>query len=57
MLADTTVGGLKIDVDTKDGVVTLTGNVNSAAEKRKAVEIARESDGVKSVTDRLKIVK
>jgi osmotically-inducible protein OsmY len=57
MLADTTVGGLKIDVDTKDGIVTLTGNVNSAAEKRKAIEIARESDGVKSVTDRLKIVK
>jgi osmotically-inducible protein OsmY len=57
MLADTTVGGLKIDVDTKDGVVTLTGDVKSAVEKRRAVEIAKESDGVKSVTDRLKIVK
>ena len=57
MLADTTVGGLKIDVDTKDGVVVLVGNVGSAAEKRKAIEIARETDGVKSVKDQLKIVK
>jgi hyperosmotically inducible protein len=57
MLADNDVSGLKIDVDTKDAVVTLTGNVTSAAEKRKAVEIARETKGVKSVKDQLKIVK
>jgi len=57
MLADTTVSGLKIDVDTKDGVVVLAGNVASAAEKRRAIEIARETDGVKSVKDQLKIVK
>jgi hyperosmotically inducible protein len=57
MLGDTTVAGLKIDVDTKDSVVTLTGNVASAAEKARAIEIARETDGVKSVTDRLKVVK
>jgi hyperosmotically inducible protein len=57
MLADTTVSGLKIDVDTTDGVVSLTGDVASALEKRRAIEIARETDGVKSVTDHLKIVK
>jgi len=57
MLADTAVAGLKIDVDTKDGVVTLTGNVTSAAEKRRAMELARETAGVKSVKDQLKIVK
>jgi hyperosmotically inducible periplasmic protein len=57
MLADTTVSGLKIDVDTTDGVVVLAGNVASAAEKRRAIEIARETDGVKSVKDQLKIVK
>jgi len=56
MLADTTVSGLKIDVDTKDGVVILIGNVASAAEKRRALEIARETNGVKSVRDELKIV-
>ena len=57
MLADTTVSGLKIDVDTKEGIVSLGGNVASAVEKRRAVEIAKETDGVKSVSDRLKIVK
>lgn len=57
MLADDTVSGLKIDVDTKDGVVTLTGDVKSAAEKRRAVEIAKATDHVKSVKDQLKIVK
>lgn len=57
MLADTTVGGLKIDVDTQDGVVVLTGNVSSAAERKRAIELARETNGVKSVKDQLKITK
>jgi hyperosmotically inducible periplasmic protein len=54
-LADTTIAGLKIDVDTKDNVVTLSGTVSSAAEKRHAVEVARATDGVKSVVDRLTV--
>ncbi len=57
MLADTTVSGLKIDVDTTNAVVTLKGDVSSAAEKRRAIELARETNGVKSVKDELKIVK
>jgi hyperosmotically inducible protein len=57
MLADTAVSGLKIDVDTANGVVTLTGNVKSNVERRRAVQIARETDGVKSVKDNLKIAK
>jgi osmotically-inducible protein OsmY len=55
LLADTTVAGLKIDVDTKDGVVTLTGTVRSAAERDQAVRLARATDGVKDVIDRLKV--
>jgi hyperosmotically inducible periplasmic protein len=55
LLADDDVSGLKIDVDTTGGVVTLTGNVKTAAEKAEAIRIARETDGVKSVEDRLKI--
>ena len=55
LLADTRVGGLKIDVDTKDGVVTLTGKVKNATEKNTALQIARGTDGVKSVTDNLTI--
>ena len=56
-LADTAISGLKIDVDTKDDVVTLSGTVPSAAEKRKAVEVAKATDGVKSVIDNLKVGK
>ena len=44
LLADTKVGGLKIDVDTKDHVVTLTGQVHSAAERAEAVRLAQDDD-------------
>ena len=40
-----------------DGVVTLTGTVRTAAEKKKAIAIAKDTDGVKSVVDRLKVGK
>jgi osmotically-inducible protein OsmY len=55
LLADTDVGGLKIDVDTKDHVVTLTGTVDSAVEKAKALRIAGEVGGVTRVEDQLTI--
>ena len=55
LLADPDVGGLKIDVDTRDGNVTLTGTVATAAEKAQAVKIARATDGVKHVVDNLKV--
>jgi hyperosmotically inducible periplasmic protein len=53
LLADTKVGGLGIDVDTKDNVVTLTGKVRSAAERTEAVRLARTTTGVKSVVNKL----
>lgn len=55
LLADKTIPGLKINVDSRDGVVTLTGPVSSEAEKAKALRIARETEGVKSVVDELKV--
>src|SRR5262245_51776939 len=55
LLADTTVGGLKIDVDTKNGVVTLTGPVHSGAEKDQALSLAKGTSGVKRVVNKLKI--
>ena len=45
-----------IDVETKAGVVTLTGTVETAAGKSRAAAIAKATDGVKSVNDRLRIV-
>jgi osmotically-inducible protein OsmY len=55
LLGDTKVGGLKIDVDTKDNVVTLTGPVHSLEEKNEAVRLARNTTGVKRVIDKLTI--
>jgi len=56
LLADPSASGLKIDVDTKDSVVTLTGNVKTADEKTRAEEIAKGTKGVTSVVNNLKIV-
>ena len=55
LLGDTKVGGLMIDVDTKDNVVTLSGTVRSAEEKAEAVRLARTTTGVKKVIDKLTI--
>ena len=56
-LADTKISGLKIDVDTHNSVVTLSGTVPSATERALAVKVAKETDGVKSVVNHLKVGK
>jgi osmotically-inducible protein OsmY len=57
MLGDTRVPGLTIDVDTKEGVVTLTGTVATSTEKERAVQLTKNTNGVKSVVDRIKVGK
>ncbi|ADV28394.1 transport-associated protein [Pseudoxanthomonas suwonensis 11-1] len=58
LLADSDVSGTKIEVDTVDGVVFLTGNVDSQAQVNEAKRIASEIDGVGKVdTSRLKVGK
>lgn len=47
--------GSKIDVDTKDNVVTLKGTVPSPAGRLRAVELAKATEGVKSVVDQLMV--
>jgi osmotically-inducible protein OsmY len=54
-LADTAVSGLKIDVDTDGGVVTLTGTVGTREEAARAVTLARDTSGVRRVVDRLTV--
>ena len=49
--------GLKIDVDTRDAVVFLTGAVGSDAEKDKAVQLAKDTKGVKEVKANLTLQK
>jgi hyperosmotically inducible periplasmic protein len=54
LLADPQVGGLKIDVDTRNGVVYLTGDhMKSQAEIDQAIKLAKETSGVKSVENKL----
>jgi osmotically-inducible protein OsmY len=48
-------GGLRIDVETFKGVVTLSGFVRSAAERDKAIAIARKINGVTDVKSTLQI--
>lgn len=55
MALDDTVRALSIDVDTTGTAVTLSGAVHSEAERARALQLARETDGVTSVTDRLVI--
>lgn len=57
LLGDPAVGGLKIDVDTRDGIVTLTGEVKSQAERDQALKLTRDTDGVKNVEDKLTVVR
>ena len=54
-LADTAVSGLKIDVDTKGGVVTLSGTVSTSAEADRAMALARETNGVTRVINNLRV--
>jgi hyperosmotically inducible protein len=47
--------GSNVDVDTANGVVTLSGTVATAAGRARAVAIAKSTDGAKSVVDKLRV--
>jgi hyperosmotically inducible periplasmic protein len=47
--------GSDIDVETKKGVVTLMGTVPTAAGRDRAVQIAKTTDGVKNVSNQLRV--
>jgi hyperosmotically inducible protein len=55
LLNDPVVGGLRIDVDTFKGVVTLSGRVRTKEEEVKAVALARKVGGVTDVKSSLQI--
>src|SRR5687767_1501124 len=55
LLNDPVVGGLRIDVDTFKGVVTLSGRVKSKDEEAKAIALARKIGGVTDVKSTLQV--
>ena len=55
MVLDDTIKARSIDVTTEGTTVSLSGVVRSAAERDRALQLARETAGVTQVIDRLKI--
>ena len=52
---DDTMKGANVSVHTDNGVVTLTGSVKDAAQRQRAEQLARETDGVTRVVDQLTV--
>jgi hyperosmotically inducible protein len=55
MVLDDVVKARTINVTTNGTTVTLTGTVHSAQERQRAVQLAKETEGVTQVVDRLTI--
>ena len=55
LLNDPAVGGLKIDVDTFKGVVTLSGGVKTRQEEQTAIALTRKVGGVTNVKSTLQV--
>jgi hyperosmotically inducible periplasmic protein len=55
LAADKDLAAIQIDVDTKNGVVTLTGPAPSADARERATEIAKNVKGVSSVNNKLSV--
>ena len=55
MALDDSVAAYAIDVTTTDHIVTLTGTVRSVAEHDRAMQLARETNGIVRVVDKLTV--
>lgn len=53
--SDTQIKGAPLDVSAKNGVVLLQGTVTTKAAKQRALTLARRTDGVTQVVDRIRI--
>ncbi len=56
LLNDPIVGGLPVTVETRAGLVTLTGDVRSEAQASHAAAVARTVAGVAEIDSRLRVV-
>ena len=53
LIADPEVKGVAIEVDTVNGTVTLSGTAKSAYEKSEAEKLAKHTEGVVSVVNKI----
>ncbi|MBF0257510.1 MAG: BON domain-containing protein [Desulfamplus sp.] len=56
LLYHRSTSSLKIAVETKEGVVTLMGNANNAAEKDLITKLAADVNGVKDVVNNMEVI-
>lgn len=56
LLLDSDISGFDIDVDVEAGYVSLTGDVDSDAERQLALEIAKNASDVIEVKDNLRVI-
>lgn len=55
MALDDTVKALDVNVDTTGSTVTVSGVVDSAAQRERVLQLARETAGVTTVVDHLRV--
>jgi osmotically-inducible protein OsmY len=55
LMADSQLKATQVSVETNQGTVQLTGMVDTKNQEAEAIKIANKVDGVKSVTDMIKI--
>lgn len=56
LAADPNTSAIKVNVDVNDKTVTLRGRVDSEKEKAEAERVAKDTDGVTGVRDRLTVI-
>ena len=56
LAADDTVGTVRFGIDNRDGILTLSGTVNTQALRARAVGVAKATAGVTDVIDRIVVV-
>jgi osmotically-inducible protein OsmY len=56
LIADSRTSGFETDVDTKDGMVTLSGKVDTSEARTAAEDVTRKVEGVKNVNNQLQVV-
>jgi osmotically-inducible protein OsmY len=55
LVSDPEIKGHNVDVETKGGVVTLAGTVETERARAKAEKVTRKVSGVKSVVNKLRV--
>ena len=55
MALDDTVKALDVHVNTDGPRVTVSGTVDTAAQRDRVLQLARETDGVKTVVDQIQV--